>query len=99
MKCNVDVEESLLRVILAGGQHACESTRCVPELILNKGCHIDGVECNIDEMPMVLKLILETIHGLEDICVTREPIILVLDHEIQVSIVFFICCFMEVSLI
>ncbi|XP_074358633.1 separase isoform X1 [Apium graveolens] len=83
VKCNVDLHESLLRVILAGGQHACESTRCVPELILNKGCHVDGVECNIDEMSMALKLILETIHGLEDICVTREPIILVLDHEIQ----------------
>lgn len=99
VKCDVDLHESLLRVILAGGPHACDSARCVLQLILNKGCHVDGVECNIDEMSMVFKLILETIHDLEeDICVNREPIILVLDHEIQVSFVFFIRYFMAVSL-
>ncbi|KAL1827171.1 separase isoform X3 [Daucus carota subsp. sativus] len=84
VKCDVNLHESLLRVILAGGQHACDSSRCVPNLILNNGCHVDGVECNIDEMSMVFKLILETIHEFEeDLCVNREPIILVLDHEIQ----------------
>lgn len=100
VKCDVNLHESLLRVILAGGQHACDSSRCVPNLILNNGCHVDGVECNIDEMSMVFKLILETIHEFEeDLCVNREPIILVLDHEIQVTFVSFICYFMEVSLI
>lgn len=86
VKCKVEVHESLLRVILAGGKYACQSKECVSQLILNKGCYIGGVECNIDELSGAFELILETIHDIEeDVCVNREPIILVLDYEVQVG--------------
>lgn len=87
VKFNVEVQESLLRVIMAGGRYACQSKECVSQLILNKGCYIGGVECNFDELSGASELILETIRGIEDDGgVNREPIILVLDYEVQVGL-------------
>ncbi|KAA8545541.1 hypothetical protein F0562_020325 [Nyssa sinensis] len=98
-KCEVDVQENLLKVILGGAKSVCEREEFVMKLILNKGCYIGrvgycdqescGSSSSMDHeveslSHLAFKLILEAAHEIEEEeCLNREPIILVLDFEVQ----------------
>ncbi|CAL5425827.1 unnamed protein product [Camellia sinensis] len=100
VKCKVDAHESLIKVNIGGAKHICEREESILQLILNKGCFIDGVGyCNqerwgtyADTSDVVeslskkaLKLILEAAREVEEEeCLNREPVILVLDFDVQV---------------
>ncbi|GFY89325.1 separase [Actinidia rufa] len=99
VKCKVDAHESLLNVVVGGAKHACEREECVLQLILSKGCFIGGVgncsqtlqgtladTCDGDESlsKMAFNLILEASKEVEEQeCLNREPVILVLDFDVQ----------------
>ncbi|GFY89199.1 separase [Actinidia rufa] len=99
VKCKVDAHESLLKVVVGGAKHSCEREECVLQLILSKGCFIGGVgncsqkmqgtladTCDGDESlsKIALNLILEASQEAEEEqCLNREPVILVLDFEVQ----------------
>ena len=115
VKCKVDAHESLIKVIIGGAKHICEREESILQLILNKGCFIDGVGyCNQERWgtyadtsdgveslsKKALKLILEAAREVEEEeCLNREPVILVLDFDVQVGLKFlipylfnFVCC-------
>ncbi|KAI8030489.1 Separase [Camellia lanceoleosa] len=93
VKCKVDAHESLIKVIIGGAKHICEREESILQLILNKGCFIDGVGyCNQETWgtyadtsdgveslsKKALKLILEAAREVEEEeCLNREPVILV----------------------
>ncbi|THG06125.1 hypothetical protein TEA_008002 [Camellia sinensis var. sinensis] len=99
VKCKVDAHESLIKVIIGGAKHICEREESILQLILNKGCFIDGVGyCNQERWgtyadtsdgfeslsKKALKLILEAAREVEEEeCLNREPVILVLDFDVQ----------------
>ncbi|CAL5353763.1 unnamed protein product [Camellia sinensis] len=99
VKCKVDAHESLIKVITGGAKHICEREEIILQLILNKGCFIDGVGyCNQERWgtyadtsdgveslsKKALKLILEAAREVEEEeCLNREPVILVLDFDVQ----------------
>ncbi|XP_057465962.1 LOW QUALITY PROTEIN: separase-like [Actinidia eriantha] len=99
VKCKVDAHESLLKVVVGGAKHSCEREECVLQLILSKGCFIGGVgncsqkmqgtladTCDGDESlsKIALNLILEASQEAEEEqCLNREPVILVLDFDVQ----------------
>ncbi|XP_059648132.1 separase [Cornus florida] len=94
-KYKMDVQDSLLKVILEGAKYTCENEECVLQLILNQGCYVgvgyergrcgtssrvhDGVE---SQSHMIFKRIFEAANEVE-VCEDREPVILVLDSEVQ----------------
>ena len=102
VKCKVDAHERLLNVVVGGAKHACEREECVLQLILSKGCFIGGVgncsqtmqgtlvdTCDGDESlsKMAFNLILEASQEVEEQeCLNREPVILVLDFDVQVGL-------------
>ncbi|CAL5354805.1 unnamed protein product [Camellia sinensis] len=104
VKCKVDAYESLIKVIIGGAKHICEREESILQLILNKGCFIDGVGyCNqqrwgtyadtsdgVESLSKkALKLILEAAREVdEEECLNREPVILVLDFDVQRSSAF-----------
>ncbi|CAL5411050.1 unnamed protein product [Camellia sinensis] len=89
VKCKVDAHESLIKVIIGGAKHICEREESILQLILNKGCFIDGVGyCNqqrwgtyadtsdgVESLSKkALKLILEAAREVEEEeCLNREP--------------------------
>ncbi|KAF3628570.1 putative DNA polymerase delta subunit 4-like [Capsicum annuum] len=95
-KAGADVHESLLKVILGGAKYACEKENCISQMVINKGCHLHGgghgnsqvlyktsteVECLYDS---VYKSILDEAQGMEETeSISRRPVILVLDLEVQ----------------
>ncbi|KAL7205879.1 hypothetical protein ACSBR2_018738 [Camellia fascicularis] len=99
VKCKVDAHESLIKVIIGGAKHICEREESILQLILNKGCFIDGVGyCNQERWgtyadtsdgveslsKKALKLILEAAREVEEEeCLNREPVLLVLDFDVQ----------------
>lgn len=103
-KYKVSVPESVLKVIVGGVNYACQREECVSQIILNKGCYVGGIGDRHSESSKLLskncdgikrvsqsifKLINETANDVEEReFANRQPIILVLDFEVQVS--FFI---------
>ncbi|XP_076893503.1 separase-like isoform X3 [Bidens hawaiensis] len=79
-KCKIDAHENIIKAIIKGGLRQEE---CLSELIMNKGCYVGGRECINDES--ISDLVLNTIHEIGEDYVDREPVILVLDFDIQVG--------------
>lgn len=100
-KCKMDVNESLLKVIIDSARYSHGREQCFLELYLNKGCYIGRVG-SYDEKPrcevfsktygqvekksaLANQLICGAVEELEEEeSVNREPVILVLDCEVQV---------------
>lgn len=97
-KCNMEVNETLLKVFL-GNDTAKDGDSWISQLCSKNGCYIGGHPSDhIDEengssisddlqsrYRLALQLIRDSGIKLEDYNEKREPIILVLDHEIQVG--------------
>uniref|UniRef100_A0A2N9IGR6 separase n=1 Tax=Fagus sylvatica TaxID=28930 RepID=A0A2N9IGR6_FAGSY len=96
-KCKLDVNESLLKVILGGSKYAFEGEACISRLCLRSGCYVGragycneakcGTSSNASvgvdkQSELAFQLIQEAVNELEgEDSVNREPIILVLDSE------------------
>ena len=103
-KCKLDVNEGILKVILGGSKYVFEGKTMVSELCSKKDCYIakvgycdearSGILLNAANASGVssevaFQLLNDALNVLEvDESVNREPIILVLDYEVQVSEVF-----------
>ncbi|XP_058191839.1 separase isoform X2 [Rhododendron vialii] len=96
VKCNVDAQEGLVKVILGGAKHAREREEFILQLILGKGCFTgysnqercsaSSDACHEDKSlsKRVFKLTLEASHEVDEgECLNREPVILVLDFDVQ----------------
>ncbi|XP_065870788.1 separase isoform X2 [Euphorbia lathyris] len=97
-KCKLDVSESILKVILGGGRYALDGEAFIFDLLLSrKGCFIGKGAYSEEEMcetlvketgaqklsDLAIQLIYEAVNELEEDFVNREPLILVLDSEVQ----------------
>ncbi|WCJ18437.1 hypothetical protein M5689_000788 [Euphorbia peplus] len=97
-KCKLDVSESILKVILGGGRYGLDRESFIFDLLLlKKGCFIGKGACSEEEMcetlvketglqklsDLAIQLIYEAVNELEEDFVNREPLILVLDSEVQ----------------
>lgn len=105
-KCKLDVDEGLLKLILGGSKYICEGKTLVSSLCSKKDSYIAKVGyCDEARSGMLLnaangfgmfsevafQLLNEAINMLEvDDSMNREPIILVLDYEVQVSGLFYL---------
>ncbi|KAH7833501.1 hypothetical protein Vadar_006956 [Vaccinium darrowii] len=96
VKCNVDAQEGLFKVILGGAKHVRGSEECILQLILVKECFIGygnqkrlGASSDTGhEVESVsksaFKLTLEALHEVDKgDFLNREPVILVLDFDVQ----------------
>ncbi|KAF7803655.1 separase isoform X2 [Senna tora] len=96
-ECELDVNEGLLKVILGGCKYDCEGDTWISPLCLKKGCYIakvgycDETMCGILSnaangfglsSELAFQLLNEALNELE-VVQSREPIILVLDYDIQ----------------
>lgn len=102
----MDVNESLLSIILGAPKEAVEEEEFMLHLCLRKGCYIGKTDSrdldtsgpstkDVGSLEKSSKLALEIIHQalstLEDeICIDREPIILVIDSDVQVNVSVFL---------
>ncbi|PON60261.1 Peptidase C50, separase [Parasponia andersonii] len=98
-KCKMDVNESLLKVILGIPRDAFEDEKFIAQLCLRKGCHIGQIKCGdkkrcspssndangLEELSsLALEQICGAVKELEgEGCMDREPIMLILDFEVQ----------------
>ncbi|XAR49404.1 Separase [Bertholletia excelsa] len=97
-ECELIIHDSLLKVIIGAADYAHEREESILQLILNKGCYTGGMQhhsergqgssstCNgtRNMSKKVFQRILEAARELEEEqCLRREPIILVLDFDIQ----------------
>lgn len=97
-KCKLDVNETLLRVILGGSNYDCDGDTWISQLCLKKGSYIAkvgfcdearfGITSNAangfgTSSELATQLLNEAFNMLE-VVQSREPIILVLDYDIQV---------------
>ncbi|KAM1392417.1 hypothetical protein ACFX2I_019995 [Malus domestica] len=99
-KCKMDIDESLLKVILGGSKYAFEGGGAyVSQLCFKKGCYIGKAGCSEENKwlastnesngyqklsELAFQLIQGAVNELEGLdTVNREPIILVLDFEVQ----------------
>jgi len=103
-KCKLDVNEGLLKIILGGSKYVCDGKTLDSQLCSKKGCYIAKVGyCDEARKGILLnaangfgmssevafELLSDALNVLEvDGAVNREPIILVLDYEVQVSELF-----------
>lgn len=101
-KCKLDVNESLLKVILGGSKYAFEGEASISQQCLRSGCYVgrvgycDEAKCGtlsnasngVDKQSeLAFQLIQEAANELEgEDSINREPIILVLDCEVQVGL-------------
>jgi separase len=101
-KCKLDVNESLLKVILGCSKYDFEEEACISQLCPRRGCYVsrggcfDKAKCGtssnasygVDQQSeFAFQLIQEAMSELEgEDSVNREPIILVLDCEVQVCL-------------
>lgn len=99
-KCNVDVNESLLKVIIGGGIDGLKGESSITQLCPKTGCYIGAIRYSDEEscrtptnasngaenQPcLALRLIHGAVNELQgEENRNREPIILVLDSEVQV---------------
>ncbi|KAJ4717002.1 putative Separase [Melia azedarach] len=97
-KCKIDVNESLLRVVLGALKDGFKEEECIAQLCSKKGCYIgavgyydndscstsSGASNGVEKLSeLALQLIHEAVTELEEESVNREPTILVLDCEVQ----------------
>ncbi|GAV67376.1 Peptidase_C50 domain-containing protein [Cephalotus follicularis] len=98
-KCKMDVNEILLKLLLGGARIGIEGEACISNLPMKKGCYIGTVEyCDKETCRgspnsshevenysrLAFQLIQEAVKKLEEEgSVNRDPIILVLDFEVQ----------------
>ncbi|XP_020220359.1 separase isoform X1 [Cajanus cajan] len=98
-KCKLDVNEGLLKVILGGSKYVCDGKTLASRLCSKKDCYIAkvgycdelrrGILLNAAKgfgisSEVAFELLSEALNALEvDDSVNREPIILVLDYEVQ----------------
>ncbi|XP_050209368.1 separase isoform X2 [Mercurialis annua] len=97
-KCKFEANESFLKVILGGGNNLLDGEACISDLLfLKKGCFIRNVLYSDEETSQILskefgaqklsnmaiELLNEALNELEEDSVYREPLILVLDIEVQ----------------
>ncbi|KAK8469090.1 hypothetical protein PHAVU_006G212401 [Phaseolus vulgaris] len=98
-KCKLDVNEGLLKIILGGSKYVCDGKTLDSQLCSKKGCYIAKVGyCDEARKGILLnaangfgmssevafELLSDALNVLEvDGAVNREPIILVLDYEVQ----------------
>jgi separase len=110
-ECKLDINEGLLKIILGGSKYVCEGKTLLSLLCSKKDCYIskggycDGARSGIFlnaanklmSSEVASELINEALNALEvDDSVNREPVILVLDSEVQVNQLFLtslLCCF------
>lgn len=112
-RCKLEVHESLLKVILGGFNCAFEGEACILQLCLRRGCfvgrvgHCDEAKCGTfckasdgvcKQSELAFKLIQDAVNELEgEDFGNREPIILVLDSEVQVGLwLYFFVIFLNV---
>lgn len=97
-KCKLNVNEGLLKIILGGSKYVCEGKSLLPQLCSKKDCYIakggycdgakSGIFSNVANKLMssevAFELLNEALNVLEvDDSMNREPVILVLDPEVQ----------------
>ncbi|XP_058007009.1 separase isoform X2 [Hevea brasiliensis] len=90
-KCKVDVNESFLKVILGGGKYALDGGDFVADLVsLEKGCFIgralysdETCQTLSNEFEGIQELLHDAVNELEVDSFNREPVILVLDCDVQ----------------
>ncbi|KAL6583086.1 hypothetical protein OROMI_005164 [Orobanche minor] len=83
LKYEVDVHEGILQCIMGGGENACHSEPCLSKLILNNGCNVREIGCNTVVASLIGKYILDSIKREDADSLSSDPIILVLDKEVQ----------------
>ncbi|KAF9685049.1 hypothetical protein SADUNF_Sadunf03G0013900 [Salix dunnii] len=96
-KCKINTNESFLKVILQGARHSFNEEACIlPIMSLKKGCFIaqpgysEDKRCETfsegaKKLPdLAVQLVYEAVNELQDEeSIIREPVILVLDYEVQ----------------
>ncbi|XP_070034034.1 separase isoform X2 [Nicotiana tomentosiformis] len=95
-KTGADVHKSLLKVILGAAKYAYEKENHISQMVLNKGCHLHGggngnskvfgkTSTEVDNLcDSVYKSILDEAQEMvETESISRRPVILVLDLEVQ----------------
>lgn len=100
-KCKVNINESLLRIVLGGLKGGFKEEECIIQLCFKKGCNLgtvgysDNNSCEASSKAsngveklseLALQLIHEAVDELEEDSGHREPTILVLDCEVQVRL-------------
>lgn len=101
-KTGADVHKSLLKVILGAAKYAYEKENHISQMVLNKGCHLHGggngnskvfgkTSTEVDNLcDSVYKSILDEAQEMvETESISRRPVILVLDLEVQVCFLLF----------
>lgn len=101
-KARADVHESLLKVILGGAKYGCEKENCISQMVINKGCHLHGgvhgnskvsykTSTEVENLcDSVYKSIFDEVQEMEETeSMSRRPVILVLDLEVQVCLLVF----------
>jgi len=107
LRFNCDINEDVLKLVLGGIKPANLANEGIPSLFLQKGCYIgyiedlDGESCNLqnearngaDYVPAcIIELMLTAVSKVDtEYCTHRKPVILVLDSNVQVSLVILVC--------
>ncbi|XP_030477632.1 separase isoform X2 [Cannabis sativa] len=82
-KCKIDVNESVLKVILGVPSEAFEEEELISQLYLSKACYIGRIGCE-KLSSLALEQICEAVKELEsDGSMDRQPIVLILDSDVQ----------------
>ncbi|XP_062077222.1 separase isoform X2 [Humulus lupulus] len=83
-KCKLDVNESLLKVILGAPSDAFDEEGFTSQLYLSKACYIGRIGCCEKLSSLALEQICEAVKELEsDDFMDRQPIVLILDSDVQ----------------
>ncbi|KAK9167645.1 hypothetical protein Scep_002836 [Stephania cephalantha] len=96
-KCEFDADEEFLKLILGGARSVSEARSCISELVLHKGsiirgrycqeqnCQCSDIACNESNglSESINQLISDTIIEFEVQCMNRQPVVLVLDSDVQ----------------
>jgi len=107
LRYQYNVNEGVLKLVLRGIKPANLENRGIPSLFLQNGCYIGCVEdrhhesCSsqnkayygADYVPAgIIELMLAAVNKLEaEYCTRREPVVLVLDTNVQVGLVILMC--------
>ncbi|KAK9095991.1 hypothetical protein Sjap_021488 [Stephania japonica] len=96
-KCEVDADEEFLKLILGGARSVSEARSCITELVLHKGsiirgrycqeknCQCSDIACDVSSglSESINQLISDSIIEFEVQCISRQPVVLVLDSDVQ----------------
>ena len=109
LRYKYNVNEGILKLVLRGIKLANLENKGIPSLFLQKGCYIgcgeDHVQesCNLQNeacdganyVPAcIIELMLTAVDKLEaEYCTRREPVILVLESDVQVSVAILMCLY------